>query len=59
MRRVLLLSRFVEWPELLTIVRPNTLVPWHRNLCRLFWRLKFRQRDAHVFPLTSSDLSRR
>ena len=27
-----LLSQFVEWRELLTIVRPETLVRWHRDL---------------------------
>ena len=39
-----LLSQFVDWRELLTIVRPDTLVRWHRDLFRLFWRLKSRQR---------------
>src|SRR4030095_12530696 len=37
-----LLSQFVEWRELLMIVRPETLVRWHRDLFRLFWRLKSR-----------------
>ena len=27
-----LLPQFVEWRELLTIVRPETLVRWHRDL---------------------------
>src|SRR4029453_2568980 len=36
------LSRLVEWRELLTIVRPETLVRWHRDLSRLFWRVKSR-----------------
>jgi hypothetical protein len=39
-----LLAQIVEWRELLTIVRPETLVRWHRNAFRLFWRLKSRHR---------------
>jgi hypothetical protein len=41
---LVLLSHFVDWRELLTIVRPETLVRWHRDLFRLFWRLKSRRR---------------
>ena len=41
---LVLLSKFVDWRELLAIVRPDTLVRWHRDLFRLFWRLKSRQR---------------
>ena len=29
---LVLLSPFVDWRELLTIVRPETLVRWHRDL---------------------------
>jgi hypothetical protein len=36
------LSRFVEWRRLLTIVRPDTLIRWHRKGFRLFWRWKSR-----------------
>ena len=38
------LSRLVEWRDLLTIVRPETFVRWHRDLSRLFWRVKARRR---------------
>jgi hypothetical protein len=31
---LVLLSHFVKWRELLTIVRPETLVRWHRDLYR-------------------------
>jgi putative transposase len=34
------LSRFVEWRRLLTIVKPDTLMRWHRKGFRLFWRWK-------------------
>ena len=36
------LSRLVDWRRLLTIVKPDTLVRWHRKGFRLFWRWKSR-----------------
>jgi len=48
---LVLLSRFVHWRALLTIVQPDTLVRWHRDLYRLFWRLKSRQRGRPRIPL--------
>jgi putative transposase len=45
-----LLSRVVEWRELLTIVRPDTFVRWHRDLFRLVWRLKSRPRGRPRIP---------
>jgi putative transposase len=47
---LVLLYRCVEWRELLTIVRPETLVRWHRDLFRLFWRLKSRHRGRPRIP---------
>src|SRR5262252_8914388 len=32
------LSRFVDWRQLLVIVKPDTLIRWHRKAFRLFWR---------------------
>src|SRR5687767_11358448 len=34
------LSSLVEWRRLLTIVKPETLIRWHRKGFRLFWRWK-------------------
>jgi len=48
---LVLLSHFVDWRELLTIVRPDTLVRWHRDLFRLFWRLKSRHRGRPRIPI--------
>ncbi|HZM93540.1 MAG TPA: integrase core domain-containing protein [Vicinamibacterales bacterium] len=48
---LVLLSPFVDWRELLTIVRPETLVRWHRDLFRLFWRVKSRQRGRPRIPI--------
>jgi transposase InsO family protein len=34
------LSRLVPWRDLLTIVTPDTLIRWHRQGFRLFWKWK-------------------
>src|SRR5215471_17349241 len=34
------LSRFVDWRQLLVIVKPDALIRWHRKGFRLFWRWK-------------------
>ena len=49
---VALLSRVVAWRELVTMVRPDTLARWHRDLYRLFWRAKSKPRGRREFPLT-------
>ena len=36
------LSRLFEWRDALVVVRPETLVRWHRAGWRLFWRVKSR-----------------
>src|SRR5262249_8601187 len=36
------LSSFVEWRHLLTIVKLETLIRWHRKGFRLWWRWKSR-----------------
>lgn len=48
---LVLLSHLVDWRELLTIVRPDTFVRWHRELFRLFWRVKSRLRGRPRIPL--------
>jgi len=37
-----LLSRFCNWRDALVVVRPETMIRWHRAGWRLFWRLKSR-----------------
>src|SRR5262245_61186480 len=32
------LSRLVDWRQLLVIVKPDTLIRWHRRAFRLLWR---------------------
>jgi hypothetical protein len=34
------LSRLVNWQRLLIVVKPDTLIRWHRKGFRLFWRSK-------------------
>jgi hypothetical protein len=35
--RLVTLSRLIDWRPALTIVKPDTLIRWHRNRFRLFW----------------------
>ena len=37
-----LLSRFFNWRDALVVVRPDTMIRWHRAGWKLFWRLKSR-----------------
>jgi putative transposase len=39
---LVLLSRLFHWREALVVVQPQTLVRWHRQGFRLFWRWKSR-----------------
>jgi putative transposase len=53
---LVLLSRFVEWRDLLTIVRPDTFVRWHREMFRLFWRWKSGRRGRPRIPAALQQL---
>jgi putative transposase len=44
------LSRFIEWRQLLIVVQPDTLVRWHRQAFRLFWRWKSHRRGRRRIP---------
>src|ERR1022692_31615 len=37
-----LLSRFFNWRDALVVVRPETMIRWHRAGWKLFWRLRSR-----------------
>lgn len=45
------LSSLVDWRHVLTIVRPDTLVRWHRKGFRLFWRWKSQPRGRPRVPV--------
>ena len=40
------LGRFFDWRSALVIVKPDTLLRWHRNGFRLFWRCKSKPRGS-------------
>src|SRR5262249_23496732 len=45
------LSRWLEWRQLLVIVKPETLIHWHRKGFRLFWRWKSRAPGRPAIPV--------
>jgi hypothetical protein len=45
-----LLSRFFNWRDALVVVRPETLIRWHRAEWKLFWRLKSRSGRPAIPP---------
>jgi hypothetical protein len=47
---VLLASRVRSWKEALLILKPDTLLRWHRQGFRLFWWFKSRNRDGRPLP---------
>ena len=49
---LVLLSQFVAWRDLVTIVRPETFMRWHREAFRLYWRWTSRPRGRPRIPLT-------
>jgi putative transposase len=47
---LVILSRFFPWASALAIVKPDTLVRWHRTGFRLFWRWKSRHAGRPPLP---------
>jgi hypothetical protein len=45
------LSRVLAWRQLLIIVKPETLIRWHRKGFRLFWRWKSRAPGRPPIPV--------
>jgi len=52
------LSRLFDWRDAVVVVRPETLIRWHRAGWRLFWRLKSRP-GRPLIPLELRQLIRR
>ncbi len=44
------LSRLFDWRTALTIVKPDTLIRWHRKGFRLMWKWKSRRRGRPRVP---------
>jgi len=57
---LILLTRFTQfWNQALFIVQPDTLLHWHRDLFRLYWRLKSkRKQNKPKIPPETIDLIR-
>jgi putative transposase len=53
-----LLSRLFEWRSALVVVRPETLIRWHRAGFRLFWKWKSRSGRPSI-PLELRELIRK
>ena len=47
---LVLLSRLFAWREALIVVKPDTLIRWHRKGCRVFWRWKSKARGRPRIP---------
>src|SRR5271156_2160206 len=52
------LSAHFDWRDALIVVRPRTLIRWHRAGWKLFWRLKSRPGRPPI-PLKVRELIRR
>jgi len=50
------LCRFFDWRDALIIVKPDTLIRWHRKGFRLFWKWKSRPRGRPRVPAELQDL---
>ena len=44
------LSCLFDWRNALTVVKPDTLIGWHRKGFRFFWKLKSRPRGRPPIP---------
>ncbi len=53
---VLLASRIQSWREALIIVKPDTLIGWHRLGFKLFWRRKSRVRQGRP-PIAAATIA--
>jgi putative transposase len=50
------LSRFFDWRDVLTVVKPDTLIRWHRKGFRLFWKWKSRPIGRPRVPVNVREL---
>jgi putative transposase len=55
---LVLLSRWFNWRDALIVVKPGTLVAWHRKGLRLFWRWKS-QAGRRPIPVELQQLIRK
>ena len=50
------LARWFDWRGALMIVKPATLIGWHRSAFRLFWRWKSQTRREATSDCRSQEL---
>lgn len=55
-RTMVLLSILFDWRRALLIVKPETLIVWHRKAFRLYWRWKSRPRGRPRLPANLRNL---
>jgi putative transposase len=55
---VMLASGLRSWKQTLTIVQPDTLLRWHRDLYRWLWKCKSWRRKQHGRPPLSEETVR-
>ena len=48
---LVVLAQLIDWRAVLTIVKPDTLIRWHRRGFRLFWRWRSRARGRPPLPV--------
>lgn len=48
---LVVLARLINWKAALIIVKPETLIRWHRKSFRLFWRWKSKARGRPRLPV--------
>jgi len=56
---ILTLARLLpNWREALLIVKPATVLGWHRRLFKIYWRRKSRPRPPRLIPGTAALIRR-
>ena len=50
------LTRFFDWRSALSVVKPDTLIGWHRKGLRLFWKWKSRPSGRPKIPVDLRNL---
>ena len=53
------LSRLFDWRDALVVVKPDTLIRWHRRGFRLFWRWKSKPVGRPALPKNLQELIRK
>lgn len=52
------LSRLFNWRDALVVVKPETIIRWHRKGFRLFWRYRSKPSGRPPLPLNIRELIR-